>query len=242
MANKPENTGPAFKHDDMENDIHADFSQMIHVDTNQLAWEASPAPGVERKRLELIGDTDPQLTTIVRFAPGSEFAPHTHDGGEEFLVISGVFSDTSGDYGQGFYVRNPPGTRHSPFTKKGCVILVKLRQFQTDDLRQCAIPIADANDPSWQPLSSGIKIQELHQYQDEKVAFFKLQTGSKLPQELFAQGVEIYVINGNLQLHQENFAAGSWLRFPAGSQSEVYASENANIYLKTGPGKRYAIV
>ncbi|MCU7811953.1 MAG: cupin domain-containing protein, partial [Candidatus Thiodiazotropha sp. (ex Notomyrtea botanica)] len=89
---------------------------VVQVDTTSMEWAASPAQGVERKRLELIGDTQPQLTTLVRFQPGSYFSEHTHDGGEEFLVLEGVFSDETGDYGVGSYIRNPPGTRHAPLT------------------------------------------------------------------------------------------------------------------------------
>jgi anti-sigma factor ChrR (cupin superfamily) len=63
---------------------------------------------VLRKRLELIGAESPQLTTSVRFAPGSIFPADVHHGGEELLVLKGTFSDDRGDYPAGTYVRNPP--------------------------------------------------------------------------------------------------------------------------------------
>ena len=82
----------------------------------------------------------------MRFAPESYFPAHTHGGGEEYLVLEGTFSDKSGDYGPGFYVRNPPGSRHQPFTKDGCTILVKLWQFDEDDLKQLNV---DTQAASW---------------------------------------------------------------------------------------------
>ncbi|XQF94519.1 cupin domain-containing protein (plasmid) [Pseudoalteromonas espejiana] len=32
-------------------------------------------------------------------------------------MLSGTFSDESGDYPQGFYLRNPPGSSHAPKSK-----------------------------------------------------------------------------------------------------------------------------
>lgn len=75
-----------------------------------------------------------RATSIVRYAPESRFAEHIHELGEEFLVLEGMFSDEHGDYGAGTYVRNPPGSSHSPYTVDGCTIFVKLRQFDPADL------------------------------------------------------------------------------------------------------------
>ena len=63
----------------------------------------------------------------------SHFSPHVHSGGEEFVVLEGVFQDEHGDYPQGSYVRNPPQSSHTPGSEQGCVILVKLWQFQPED-------------------------------------------------------------------------------------------------------------
>eukprot|EP00954_Amorphochlora_amoebiformis_P014854 1161853-Amorphochlora_amoeboformis.AAC.4 len=43
------------------------------------------------------------VTSVVRYAPGSKFHKHPHPEGEEFIVLSGIFSDHSGDYGPGTY-------------------------------------------------------------------------------------------------------------------------------------------
>ena len=82
-------------------------------------------------------------TTIVRFAPGSHFSAHTHTGGEEFIVLDGVFQDEHGDFPTGTYVRNPPTTSHTPGSEPGCTIFVKLWQFDMEDRTQFRKNMAD---------------------------------------------------------------------------------------------------
>jgi hypothetical protein len=57
--------------------------------------------------LDRIGDEVARATSIVRDAPASHFSAHTHGGGEEFLMLDGVFQDEHGDYPAGSYIRNP---------------------------------------------------------------------------------------------------------------------------------------
>ena len=109
--------------------IHADFTKRAIVESTPEQWVTSPEAGVERLMLDRIGEEIARATSLVRYAKGSSFSEHTHDRGEEFLVLGGVFSDEHQDYPPGTYVRNPPGTSHSPYSDEGCRILVKLRQF-----------------------------------------------------------------------------------------------------------------
>src|SRR4030081_2308500 len=74
-----------------------------------------------------------RASSIVRYAPASRFSAHTHGGGEEFLVLHGVFQDEHGDYPAGSYVRNPPSSRHTPGSASGCVLFIKLWQFDLKD-------------------------------------------------------------------------------------------------------------
>ena len=57
--------------------------------------------------LDRIGDEVARATSIVRYAPHSHFSPHTHGGGEEFLVLDGVFQDEHGDYPAGHLCPQP---------------------------------------------------------------------------------------------------------------------------------------
>src|SRR5262245_61317317 len=107
--------------------LNADFTKRAAVHAGAPEWQASPMPGVERRLLDRIGDEVARATSIVRYAPESHFSPHVHGGGEEFLVFEGVFQDERGDFPAGSYVRNPPQSRHTPGSKSGCTIFVKLR-------------------------------------------------------------------------------------------------------------------
>src|SRR4029453_8145250 len=113
--------------------LNADFSQRAVVHAAMLEWTRSPIAGVERRMLDRIGGEVARATSIVRYAPGSRFSRHTHSGGEEFFVLEGVFQDERGDYPAGSEVRNPPDSSHTPGSRPGCVIFVKLRQFDPDD-------------------------------------------------------------------------------------------------------------
>jgi anti-sigma factor ChrR (cupin superfamily) len=117
-------------------DLNADFSQRVVVHSDQLTWQTSPMPDVDRRMLDRIGGEVARATTIVRYAPNSHFSAHTHTGGEEFIVLDGIFQDEHGDYPEETYVRNPPTSSHTPGSEQGCTILVKLWQFDMDDRTQ----------------------------------------------------------------------------------------------------------
>ena len=79
-------------------ELHADFSQRVVIHSEEIDWIASPMPGVDRRMLDRIGEEVARATSIVRYAPNSHFSQHTHGGGEEFIVLEGVFQDEHGDY------------------------------------------------------------------------------------------------------------------------------------------------
>ena len=74
-------------------ELNTDFSKRVIVHSDEEPWRASPMPGVERRMLDRIGGEVARATTIVRYAPESSFSAHTHTGGEEFIVLEGVFQD-----------------------------------------------------------------------------------------------------------------------------------------------------
>ena len=119
--------------------LNADFEQSVVVPAHDHDFVASPTPGVTRMMLDRLGGEVARATTIVRFASGSKFLAHTHGGGEEFLVLEGVFEDEHGRFGPGFYIRNPPASRHTPASAQGCVLFVKLWQFDPKDRQELRI-------------------------------------------------------------------------------------------------------
>ena len=64
-------------------------------------------------------------SSLVRWAPNTFVSTQRHFGGEEILVIRGVFSDEHGDYPEGSWIRSPHMSQHTPFSREGCTILVK---------------------------------------------------------------------------------------------------------------------
>jgi anti-sigma factor ChrR (cupin superfamily) len=135
-------------------ELNADFSKRAVVHGAQTDWVASPMKGVDRRMLDRIGDEVARATSIVRYAPGSHFSSHVHTGGEEFLVIDGVFSDEHGDFPAGSYIRNPPESSHTPGSEPGCTILVKLWQFDLADRTHVRI---DTNKMRAVPCSSAAR-------------------------------------------------------------------------------------
>ena len=106
--------------------INDDLTRPVILHAGRLDWVPSPAAGVDRRMLYRVGGEVARATSIVRYARGSAFPAHVHNGGEEILVLEGTFQDEHADYPAGSYFRNPPGTSHSPASADGCTIFVRL--------------------------------------------------------------------------------------------------------------------
>ena len=97
-------------------------SYALHGDS--LDWRQGMVPGLKVTSLHQ-GLT--KHTALVRWAPETRFNPHTHVGGEEILVLEGVFRDEHGSYPAGTWIRSPHMSNHRPFTgPEGATILVKV--------------------------------------------------------------------------------------------------------------------
>lgn len=212
--------------------IHTDLSKRVIVNSNELPWVDSPLPGVQRRMLERDGEEVARATTIVRYTPDSYFDAHTHVGGEEYLVLDGVFSDEMGDFHQGMYVRNPVGSNHKPYTKDGTTIFVKLQQFDPDDQEYVRI---DTNHAEWLPEQvEGLQVMPLHEYGNEQVALVKWEAGTRYNRHVHAQGEEIFVLSGTFADEFGTYPQGTWIRSPAGSEHTPYSEKGCVIYVKTG--------
>ena len=128
--------------------IHADFTRRATVTPDQHEWVPSHMAGVDRVMLDRVGEEKARATSLVRYAPDSHFPRHSHPGGEEIFVLTGTFSDEHGHYPAGWYVRNPPGSSHQPFSVEGATIFVKLWQMQPGDSHTVRIDTSDT--ASWQ--------------------------------------------------------------------------------------------
>lgn len=211
-------------------EINSDFSDRVVVHSDQLAWQASPMKGVDRRMLDRIGGEVARATTIVRYAPGSHFSAHTHTGGEEFIVLDGVFQDEHGDYPAGTYVRNPPTTQHTPGSEPGCTIFVKLWQFDMDDRTQFRKSMVDELGA---PID-GVATAALHMDEREVVTYSHLDAGATLNSDA-SGGIEVLIIDGSITEGGDELVKNDWLRLPEGqSLMAVAGPDGARLWMKTG--------
>jgi anti-sigma factor ChrR (cupin superfamily) len=214
-------------------ELNADFGVRVVVHTADLQWQASPAAGVERRMLDRIGEEVARATSIVRFAPDSAFAPHTHGGGEEFIVLEGVFQDERGDYPAGSYVRNPPTSAHTPASAAGCTIFVKLWQFRPDDRAQVCIDL-NAIEASVDPSRPGVEVAPL--FHDEEETVQRQRWAPEACFEFTADGgAEFLVLAGGFEERGDVLDRHDWLRLPDGYATRLTAGpDGADIWVKTG--------
>lgn len=191
-------------------------------------------PGVDRMMLDRVGEEVARATSLVRYAPGSTFSPHTHAGGEEILVLEGTFGDEHGLYPAGTYIRNPIGSSHTPQVgPEGALIFVKLHQFDADDTAQLTL---NTQTESWRPgLVTGLSVMPLHQYQHENVALVRWAPNTQFQPHRHWGGEEIYVLDGVFHDEHGEYPKGTWIRSPHMSQHTPFTGEEgALIYVKTG--------
>ncbi|CAM2010619.1 cupin domain-containing protein [Acanthopleuribacter pedis] len=212
--------------------LNMDFNQQLAIETTAMAWSPSPAAGVERKRLERENAESGRATSVVRYGAGSSFPTHVHGGGEEFLVLEGVFSDENGHYPVGSYVRNPPGSSHAPFSDGGCTILVKLHQMDASD--QITVVHRTTDEPWSAGEVAGHARQQLNDNPRERVSFEKLAAGTALPPIKDPNGQEFYVVSGSLRVNGGEHPAGTWLRFPPGETTRISATTATVFWHKRG--------
>ncbi len=215
--------------------INGDLSVRVVVDTRAMSWAPSPSGAVWRKRLHLVGPPESgQVTSVVRYEPDSSFPTHDHPGGEEIFVLQGVFSDEHGDWRAGTYLLNPEGFRHTPFSRGGCLLFVKLRQYPGRDRRHVVV---NTHDMPWQSTAvSGISIKSLYEqpgYSDS-TRLEHWASGSTSRARRYDQGAEILVIDGSFEDEYGTHAAGTWVRLPVASSQRASAREGCTLYVKEG--------
>jgi|SRR5215471_12563030 len=214
-------------------ELNADFNERAAVHAARLPWKASPMPGVERRMLDRLGDEVARATSIVRYAPKSSFSPHVHTGGEEFLVLEGIFQDEHGDFPAGSYIRNPPQSKHTPGSATGCTIFVKLWQFDPADRTHVRI---DTNKMTFirDAERAGVEIMPLFHDAREDVRLEHWAAGATIALDAPA-GMEILVLAGSFVEGGETFEPQSWLRLPKGGAAQAKVGANgARVWIKRG--------
>ena len=213
--------------------INGNLSVRAVANTTQMEWSPSPSGAVWRKRVHLVGPKESgQVTSVVRYEPGSRFPAHDHPEGEEILVLEGVFSDEHGDWPAGTFLLNPEGFRHTPFSEPGCVLFVKLRQFPGQDRRHLVV---DTENLAWKPSSvPAVANKPLYQQAgfSDVMRLERWEPKTDLGIISYEQGAEMFVLEGKFMDEDGTYPAGCWLRLPIGSEHHPQTPEGCKLYIK----------
>lgn len=113
----------------------------------------------------------------------------------------------------------------------GCQIFVKLRQMTVSELKPIRI---NTNDPKNWTLIQGRHLCPLFTSNIEKTFIERLEA-HQLFIENITQGIEIFIITGELYGDSKIYPKGTWLRLPQQSNLQLQATAfGAIIYVKSG--------
>ena len=215
--------------------VNGDLTVRVAVDTAAMEWTPSPSRTVWRKRVHRVGPAEAgQVTSVVRYEPGSTFHAHDHPDGEEILVLEGVFSDEHGDWPAGTYLLNPEGFRHAPFSRGGCVLFVKLRQFPGRSRAHVAV---ETESIPWQSTGrGGVEIRPLYSQQGfaDTMRLERWMPGAVLEQRRYPSGAELFVLQGAFTDEGGELRERAWLRLPPGAAHAPTTRDGCVLYVKEG--------
>lgn len=188
--------------------------------------------GVQRRLLARDGGEDALATSIVRYEPGAAFPPHAHPQGEEIVVLDGEFADEHGIYPAGTYIKNPPGSGHSPRSTAGCTLFVKLRHLEDHDADRVVVRPSDRR---WRPgMVSGLEVLALSQFGTTHTALVRWAPGTVFNKHQHFGGEEILVLQGTFQDEYGDYPSGTWIRSPHMSSHQPYSAPGCLIFVKVG--------
>lgn len=214
--------------------LNGDLAARVVVAAESLPWMASPSGTVWRRRLHHVGAPESgQVTSVVRYEPGSSFPVHDHPEGEEILVLEGVFSDEHGDWPAGTYLLNPEGFRHAPFSREGCLLFVKLRQFPG---RGRAHMATDTGTMQWSADEAReLKRLYVQEGYTDRMYLERWRAGTAAPGErVYPLGVELFVLAGTFEDEHGSYDARTWMRLPPGFRHTPRATGSCELYVKEG--------
>lgn len=215
--------------------LNGDLTRRIAINSDELDWAASPGGEVLRKRLHCVGPAESgQVTSLVRYAAGARFPAHAHPQGEEILVLDGVFSDEHGDWPAGTYLLNPEGFEHGPFSRDGCLLFVKLRQFPGRDRHHVTV---DTRSSEWRSsIRRGVRWKKLYA-QEPYSDHMRLERWA-CPGDVgvlnYPQGAELLVLSGSFHDEGGSYRRHAWLRLPPGSSLTPRGDTPCELYIKEG--------
>ncbi len=212
--------------------LNTDLSVRVVLHSTDLPWQPSPAAGVQRRLLAREGGEEARATSVVRYEAGATFSKHAHPQGEEIIVLEGEFEDEHGVYPAGTYLKNPHGSSHAPRSTSGCVLFVKLRQLNDDDLERVVVR---PQDQQWSPgLVPGLEVLPLDHVGTTHTALVRWAPGTFFNKHSHHGGEEIFVLQGQFQDEFGNYPSGTWIRSPHLSSHQPYSEAGCLIFVKVG--------
>jgi anti-sigma factor ChrR (cupin superfamily) len=212
--------------------VNSDPSIRVVLHSEELPWQAGRVAGVQRRLLARAGGENTRATSVVRYEPGSRFPPHPHPQGEEIMVLDGEYADEHGIYPAGTYIKNPPGSSHSPRSAAGCTLFIKLRQLDDHDLKRVVVRPLDRR---WHPgLVNGLEVLALDQVGAAHTALVRWAPGTVFNKHHHYGGEEIFVLEGTFQDEHGRYPVGTWIRSPHMSSHQPYSNAGCLIFVKVG--------
>ena len=149
------------------------------------------------------------------------------------LYWNGVFQDEHGDFPVGSYIRNPPQSSHTPGSEDGCVIFVKLWQFDPEDRNEVKLSFDKIESVEVEG-RDGVKIKPLFKDSREDVRLEEWEAGKEINLQDDG-GIEVLVLDGDFQEGADHLQKHSWLRIPkGGSLKAIVGDQGAKVWVKTG--------
>lgn len=214
-------------------DVNSNLDERVVVRAAEMPWDPSPwIPGIGRKFLDRYGNGQfVPSTSVVSFARGVRDPYHAHPHGEEYYVMSGVFTDHTGDYLPGFYVRHPMRWCHAPYVdprNDDAVVFVKVSQISEEGEPIVVIDTCDMEQPGWRTMKCRKgAIQHLQLYHSkatgERVWIELWEPGTAAAIQQPAGGEEIFVIEGSLYEDGQAHPTQTWIRNPASLEGKAWA-------------------
>jgi hypothetical protein len=170
-----------------------------------------------------------RATSLVRYAPGSSFSAHQHGGGEEFLVLEGVFGDERGRLSGGTYVRNPPGLAAPALHGDGCTC-----SSSCASSRRATPARADRHHGrrTWSEVSeAGPVALSLHRHRGGGRPGPRSRPAPGCPDDPHPGGEEVYVLEGVLSDEAGDYPTGTWV--PVASREFARAVQAAKAASST---------
>ena len=209
--------------------IHSQ-NQQTH-ETLAMPWNATGAPGVERKQLGTrIGSSDYDAS-LVRLAPGTRLPDLPEGWGLEVFVLEGCWNLPEGSLDVGGFARRPANHMGTDSTTTGCTLFLRAGPFAGQD-RDLVHSQTDGE--PWSPGHGNLRVKPLHSVGTEGTALVHWPAGERFIPHRHWGGEEILVLSGTFMDEHGQYPTGTWLQSPHLSEHDPFVEEETVILVKTG--------